>query len=570
MLAGCRGGQKTSETKTTAEDGSVQPDDIRPKLDTRFEAKYFEAQLFKSKGQSEKAYAAFMECLDIVPNEPSVQYELARIERVVYLNASSAAARIRKSIDANPSNPWYHKLQGEIYMDLGKYDLAAKSFQTTYKLNPDDPNVLYDQASALISANKLSDAIGVYDLLEKQSGPYEELSFQKHDLYMQLNQPDNAVKELEKLAESYPMEARYWGVVAQFYHQEKKPEKAKEAMEKMVRADPDNGMVHYQLSEYYAATGEEEKSYTSLKKAFTTTDLTIDQKIMILVKYYELTEYNPIYLPQAYELLDILAEVNASEAKTYSIRGDFFFRDHRDNEALSAFKKALTLDPSKNQIWEQTLALEYSLGKTDELVADGKKAVELFPTFPTFYLYYGLGLERKGMMDDAIEQWNLGKEMVFDNPSLSGQFYASLGGAYHRSHNYQKSDEAYDKALFYNPKDVFTLNNYAYYLSLRKSKLEKARQMISQAVSIDPGNTNFFDTYAWVLFQLGEYGEALVWIEKAVAGSKTVSGEVREHYGDILFRNGKTAEAVAQWQLAKDTGKASDKIDQKINSRSIE
>lgn len=569
FLLSC-GGKKESTATAKGDDGSVQPEDIRPKIDTRFEEKFFEAQLFKSKGQTEKAYKAFQECLAIKPNEHSVLYELARIERSVYLNTTSAAARIKKCIELSPENPWYHRLQGDIYMDLGKYEAASKSLQTAYKLNPDDPNILYDQASALIAAGKYADAIAVYDLLEKQMGPYEELSYQKHDLYIEIKQPDKAARELEKLAEAFPGEARYWGVVAQYYYEQNKQDKAKAALEKMVKADPDNGLVHYQLSEYYAATGDEAKSYSELKKAFETLDLTIDQKIMVMVKYYELTEYNPKYMPQAYELLDILEKVNGSEAKTYSIRGDFFFRDRRDNEALIAFKKALSFDQSKSQIWDQTLSLEYALGKYEDLAKDAASAAELFPTSSQYYWFQGAGLERMNKTQEAIDIWNMGKELVVDNPQLLSQYYSSLGGAYNKTKNYIKSDESYDKALFYNPKDVFTLNNYAYYLSLRKAKLEKAKQMIEQAIQLEAQNTNFFDTYAWVLFQMGNYPEALTWIEKAMAPGNVSSGEVFEHYGDILFKNGNTEKAIEQWKYAKELGGASDKINSKIQLRSIE
>jgi tetratricopeptide (TPR) repeat protein len=569
VFAAC-GAKKNAPDKKSEGDASVQPDEMRPKIDTKFEEYFFQAQLLKSKGDSKKAYDAFNECLSLRPNEPTVNYELARIERAVFMNAESANAKIKKSLAADPKNPWYHRLQAEIFMDLGKYELAAKSFKTCYELNPDDPNTLYDQASALIGANKITEAIAVYDQLELKMGAYEELSFQKHDLYLQINQPQKAARELEKLAEAFPSEARYWGVVAQFYYQNNEREKAKAALDKMVLADPDNGMVHYQLSEYYAATGDEKRSYEELKQAFQTFDLSIDQKIMIMVKYYQLTENSPTYLTQAYELLDILIAVNKSEAKSFSMQGDFLFRDRRDNEALEAFQKALALDKSKSQNWEQVLALQLSLNKFDQLAQDGQTAIELFPTNPLFYWYTGNGMERSGKLPEAIETWNMGKEMVVENNDLLSQFYSSLGGAYNKTKDFQKSDEAFDKAILLNPNDVFTLNNYAYYLSLRKTKLDRAEQLIKRALEESNGNANFFDTYAWVLFQKANYPEALVWIEKAINSTASPSAEVREHYGDILFKNDKIDAAVEQWKMAQQGGKASTDLNNKISNRSLE
>ena len=56
--------------------------------------------------------------------------------------------------------------------------------------------------------------------------------------------------------------------------------------------------------------------------------------------------------------------------------------------------------------------------------------------------------------------------------------------------------------------DPTTLNNYAYYLSLRNDRLEKAAQMSLRSNELAPGQPSFQDTYAWVLYQQGKYAEA--------------------------------------------------------------
>jgi tetratricopeptide (TPR) repeat protein len=60
------------------------------------------------------------------------------------------------------------------------------------------------------------------------------------------------------------------------------------------------------------------------------------------------------------------------------------------------------------------------------------------------------------------------------------------------------------------------------------------------------------DTYGWVLYQMGNYPEALVALEKAVKGSE--SGVIWEHYGDVLFKMGRIEEAGKAWKKANDFG----------------
>jgi predicted negative regulator of RcsB-dependent stress response len=91
-----------------------------------------------------------------------------------------------------------------------------------------------------------------------------------------------------------------------------------------------------------------------------------------------------------------------------------------------------------------------------------------------------------------------------------------------------------------------------------------------QANDIQPNVPTFQDTYAWALFQSGRFDEALIWIERAVGNDTKPSGELLEHYGDILYKTGKTKDAVEQWKKAATLGGASEKINAKISSQKID
>jgi Tfp pilus assembly protein PilF len=159
--------------------------------------------------------------------------------------------------------------------------------------------------------------------------------------------------------------------------------------------------------------------------------------------------------------------------------------------------------------------------------------------------------------------------MVIDNPNLLAQFYASLGDAYHAQEEIPESDDAYDKSLDIMPDNTYVLNNYSYYLSLRKKKLEKASDMMKRCVELSPGQASYEDTYAWVLYQLKDYNTALIWIEKALASGGISSATIVEHYGDILYRLKRTIEALEQWQKAKELGSDSENLDQKIADKKL-
>ena len=138
------------------------------------------------------------------------------------------------------------------------------------------------------------------------------------------------------------------------------------------------------------------------------------------------------------------------------------------------------------------------------LEKDTRSALEVFPTHPTFYFFNGIANIQLKNYDKAIESLLAGKEMVFDNTQLQAEFYQYLGDAYHAKKEHINSDESYERSLEFNRYNPYVLNNYSYYLSLRKEKLALAETMAKEANNQVPDSPNFIDTYGWVLFLKGK------------------------------------------------------------------
>ena len=125
-----------------------------------------------------------------------------------------------------------------------------------------------------------------------------------------------------------------------------------------------------------------------------------------------------------------------------------------------------------------------------------------------------------------------------------------------------------EKILKLNPKDANVLNNYAYYLSLRGDKLERAEAMSKASNELEPGQSSYEDTYGWIMFKVGKYSDAKIWIEKALNSGGDKSATVLEHYGDVLYKLGDTNKAMEFWQKAKAAGDgASELLDKKIQDK---
>jgi tetratricopeptide (TPR) repeat protein len=221
-------------------------------------------------------------------------------------------------------------------------------------------------------------------------------------------------------------------------------------------------------------------------------------------------------------------------------------------EAAQEYTKVIKLDSSRYVVWEQLLFSLNNRTQTKEMVNISRRAMNLFPKEAVPYLFNAVGLFLQDSIKQVIKTLETGMPFV-QNAKLMEQFYMYLGDAYYQDNQSEKAFETYDKCLEINPSNTFVLNNYAYYLALKKTRLDKAKTMAFTAISLDPGATNL-DTYGWVFYQLGDYQEAYNYIEKALSLDKEQSAAVLDHMGDVYFRLGNPKKALNYWKKAKKKG----------------
>jgi len=529
-------------------------------------AVFFEANKQKLLGNEDEAAKLFQKCLNMDPNDAASMFELAKI-KLDQNNPEAALELSGQAAELDPNNEYYQLLYGSLLMAFEKYNEATKVYKLLVGSNPLNLDYYNKLAIAFLYAGKMDDAIKVYDDLEEKIGITEEFSVKKQSIYLQEKKVNKAVLEIEKLIDHYPNESRYYAILAEMCLANDIDDKALAAYQKIVEIDPVNPYIHISLADYYRKRGQEEKAFEELKLGFANPNLDIDSKIQVLITYYTVTEIYEDLKSQAFELSEIVLETHPHDPKAFSMYGDFLFQDKKYEEAIEAFRKVISLDSSKYLVWEQLLFSESEINDMDAMLEESTIAIELFPEQPLPYLFAGGAYYQKKDWDNCVKVLNQGLFYVIDNLMMEAQFYAYLGDAYNQLGDDPKSDEAYDNVLRLTPDNDYVLNNYAYYLSLRNENLEKAAKMAKRATELKPNSSANQDTYGWVLYKMGYYEEAKIWIEKAIGNGADASAVILEHYGDALWQLGNKEEANEYWLKAKEAGKGSEFLDKKVEDK---
>ncbi len=523
-----------------------------------------EASKQKVLGNFNDAIQIYQNCIKIDPNNAAPYFELSNL----VLSQGDWVTALKYSIKAaslDHENMWYQLHLAMLYQRNGMPNKSAEIYKNLIKSEPDRVDFYYNLSSILSTIGKIKEAIKVLDNAEKRFGVSEPVCLEKERLWMQVGNPKNAIAEIEKLIVSNPQEPRYYGILAESYVQINQRDKALEAYKKLLEIDGNNGLAHLSMSDYYRVTNEPEKSFSELKLAFESDDVDVDMKVKMLMSFIDVSEKNDAMNGKAYELLEILLKVHADDPKAHTLYADYLIKDKKYAEAAEQLRIVIKTEKDKFLIWEQLLYLEIQLTNNKLLYEESKEAMELFPNQPTAFMFNGLASFEMKNYQEAIDVLKKGLEQTVENIPLTVQFYTYLGEAYYRLKKYNESDQAFDNLLKIDPKNVIIMNNYSYYLSLRSDSLEKAERMIAYVMELAPDNATYLDTYAWVLYKRNKFEEAKKYLEKALRDGTSHSAVIVEHYGDIIYKLGDTQKALEQWKKAKEIGKGSDFLEQKIS-----
>jgi tetratricopeptide (TPR) repeat protein len=524
-----------------------------------------------------KALLYYQRTLEITPENATIHYKIAEV-----LSRSNkqddllkASLSIEQALKLERKNKYFYILAANIYNSLTRFDKAAQAYESMIAEIRGTEEYYYELAAVYQYANRPDDALKAYNRAEAVLGVNEVSSLQKQRILMDQGKTKEALAEGERLIQAYPGEERYLMGFAEILNDNGFKQEAIQYLEKFIAANEDAVNAGILLAGLYRENKQEEKARELLLKLFDHPEVDLSSKLLIIGAYSTELAMNKSKNTTnteaesfAIALFKKLETGNPEDANVHAIGGDLYFSAGKLRDAQQQYIMAAGTGEMNYEIWENLVFIDVQLEQFDLAIQHSDQALEVFPNQKMLAYFNGYAHLRKRHFRESIQALEQAKRLGASAPAFVSDVNGLLGDAYNATGEFEKSDKAYDDALAYNPNNNTVLNQYSYFLALRKANLEKAEKMSSQLVKNNPDNPAFLDTHAWVLYMRGKYKDARKVIERAV-NSGNANATHLEHYGDILYKLGEVDSAVKQWERARGLNANSELLNKKIANRKI-
>ncbi len=508
----------------------------------KFDYIFQEAMRQKLANKYDAAIDLFDYCRQLDPYSGAVLYELSELYRYVK-NDSLAIQSLEHACKLYPKNYWYKNKLVSFYLEQRRTDEALKNVEEMARLFPEKGEVLMMLLELYENKNDYANMVKVLDKIEVKEGKSEQISMEKFRLFLQLNDEKRAFEEMENLADEYPNDLRYQVVIGDLYLDAGKKEEALKQFKMVEAQDPANVTLLLSMANFYHQEGDDARYQEYISKLLTHKDVDDATRVRMLGVLVRENLTTNADSTQLLSLFDKVLQEPQEHADILELKVRYMVTKNMPiAEVKPVLHQMLDIDPENDMARQQLLA--YAIEENDKLgiVNVCKPAVEYNADDPVFYYYLGVAYFQMQEKEKAAEAFRSGLNHVenSDNENklqLCVNMYALLGDIYHQLGQDDKAFQAYDSCLIYNKNDAMVLNNYAYYLSLKKKDLQRAEEMSRLSNELEPDNATYLDTYAWVLFQQKRYDEAKQYMDKVVElmerDGEEMSDDVRDHIKQI-------------------------------------
>ena len=232
------------------------------------------------------------------------------------------------------------------------------------------------------------------------------------------------------------------------------------------------------------------------------------------------------------------------EAASHCFKGEQLAREGKIDEAIQAFRQAISVDPGYAVAHYNLGVLLRRQGFINEAVESYLRAAAIQPEYVEALYNLGYAFQELGKFEDAIANYH--KALAL-KPDLA-EAHSNLGSALRELGRLDEAVASYQKALAIKPDFANAHSNLGNVLR-ELGRLDEAVANYNKAISIKPDLAEIHNNLGNALQDLGRLDEAVASFRKALA-IKPDYAEAHSNLGVALQKLGKLDEAVTSHHKA--------------------
>ena len=526
-------------------------------VNRRYDTYFLEAMTQRQKGNHTEAFHLLERCQQLRPNASEAYYFLAQ-----YLTEMKQQDRafdyFRKAAALDSTNITYMETLMQAYIGKEMFKEATVTAERIYNADKSRQEMLEMIYKLELQQRNYEKAVEALNRMENIDGKSEQLALAKSQLYVQMGNTEAAQKEMKELSEQYPNDLNYRTLYANSLNMsgtnKELRQEAHRILEEVLREEPDNYVAQMSMRSYYVTEGDTLRADSLTRSMLLNRKTALEDKVSLLRHIIGQSEQNGGDSTKVLQLFHEILAQPEPEADMAEFCAAYMNLKKMPRDSVSAMlERTLQIAPDHASARLQLVQYAWDDGNKERVIELCRAARQYNPDAMAFYSYQGIAYYQLEDYDHSLEAFQNGISVITEesNPAIVSDFYSIMGDLLHQKGREKEAFAAYDSCLQWKADNIGCLNNYAYYLSEKNIQLERAEHMSHQTIMAEPRNGTYLDTYAWILFRMERYEEALSYIDQAVANDSAQSSVILEHAGDIYSMCGDTEKALEHWTKAQ-------------------
>ena len=491
-------------------------------------------QELSRQGQPAQAVPVVEKLIELAPS-PELYRDLANLHWGLG-DPDKTRTVLQEGLAKYPNEKVLYFYMANSYLLQRRFDEASDILRGYLAGHPKDQTASQELGAVLVEAGRFQEALDLLGSIPKDRRT-PAMAYYESKAFGGLGKNRQALDKLRQALREDPNLLAAWSELAYLHEQANEYRQAEEAYRRILDLGEDGPEVWIRLIRLALKQKNEAKALQFMEKA------PKDRAFLF--------EAMGLFIDEGYQ--DGAAKVLERMAQEQPENADVIFI-----QAMLAVEKEKNLDkafdllsriPKTNPLYDKSLTTRIQLAlDTNQfnlalpLIAEGKAT---FPDRIEFWFLDGVSHDKQGDVAKAAQAY---AEAIRKWPDDVEALYR-YGVAQERLKNRTEAMRAMELILAKDPANADALNFVGYALAEDGRDLDRAVDLITRALKVNPDSPYYLDSLAWAYFRRGDVQKA--WEEIGRAASKpNEDPTIWEHYGDIATAMGNRKEAEKGYRRA--------------------